>query len=401
MARFLSAFLLLILGNVAVAQSLEPVLVVKVKGEKARKSQKLPLSALHVETRILGFIAETKMTMTFENPHDRVLAGDLYFPLPEGSTVSGYALDVKGVLIDGVVVEKHKGRQVYEKIVRMGIDPGLVEWVKGNSFKTRVFPIPAKGRRTIAVKYISDLAGGKDGAVYRLPLGFRRKVKDFKLRVEVVKPSGVPKVTQGAPVDFEFKKWRTNYVAEVASKDASLDKDLAVAVPIGTRQKVLVERAPDGNVYFCINDFAPEHRREMKEMVPPTPRRIAVFWDASGSRGKMNHQKELDFLRAYFGQKRLSKGAVEVELVLFRNAAGRPERFVIRNGGVDGLVARLKAVRYDGGTQLGSLSAPVSEPPDFYLLFTDGISNFGLEEPKGLRAPVYTVSAGPGANHPF
>ena len=83
--------------------------------------------------------------MTFANPTDRVMEGDLYFPLPQGSTVSGYALDIEGKMVDGVAVEKHKGRQVFEQIVRQGIDPGLIEWTKGNNFKTRVFPIPAKG----------------------------------------------------------------------------------------------------------------------------------------------------------------------------------------------------------------------------------------------------------------
>ena len=73
--------------------------------------------------------------------------------LPEGSTISGYALDIQGKMIDGVAVEKDKGRQVFEKIVRQGIDPGLIEWTKGNNFKTRVFPIPAKGFAFLFLAY--------------------------------------------------------------------------------------------------------------------------------------------------------------------------------------------------------------------------------------------------------
>jgi len=96
---------------------------------------------------------------TFANPYDRVLHGDLYFPLSEGATISGCALDIDGKLIDGVAVEKHKGREVFEQIVRQNIDPGLIEWTKGNNFKTRVFPIPAKGTRTIRVRYVTELVG--------------------------------------------------------------------------------------------------------------------------------------------------------------------------------------------------------------------------------------------------
>ncbi|MEJ2663488.1 MAG: VIT domain-containing protein, partial [Spirochaetia bacterium] len=110
------------------AQNVPPALFVK-DGEK---SVALQVTAVHVDTRIYGSLAQTAMTMTFYNPGNRAVAGDLYFPLPDGATVSGYALDIKGVMIDGVVVEKDRGRQVFEKIVRKGIDPGLVEWVKGN-----------------------------------------------------------------------------------------------------------------------------------------------------------------------------------------------------------------------------------------------------------------------------
>ncbi len=84
-------------------------------------------------------------------------AGDLYFPLPEGTAVSGYALDINGVMVDRAVVEKQKGHQFFKKILYRGIDPGLVEWVKGNNFKIRVFPIPARGTRTVMVRYPGEL----------------------------------------------------------------------------------------------------------------------------------------------------------------------------------------------------------------------------------------------------
>ena len=145
------------------AQEVPPALFIK-EGEQ---SQALTVTSVNVKTRIYGNLAETQMTLTFFNPSSRVLAGDLYFPLPEGATVSGYALDIQGSLVDGVVVEKDRARQVLEKIVRQGIDPGLVEWVKGNNFKTRVFPIPANGTRTVKVRYLADLVEQKQKRYYK------------------------------------------------------------------------------------------------------------------------------------------------------------------------------------------------------------------------------------------
>eukprot|EP00727_Mastigamoeba_balamuthi_P011667 m51a1_g7122 hypothetical protein (68) ;mRNA; f:137337-137728 len=47
------------------------------------------LSALSICVRVWGFEAESAWTMTFSNPHPRVLEGTLSFPLPAGATVTG------------------------------------------------------------------------------------------------------------------------------------------------------------------------------------------------------------------------------------------------------------------------------------------------------------------------
>ena len=54
------------------------------------RSTPLQISEVNTQVRIRGQIAETRMTLTFLNPQSRNLAGDLFFPLPEGATISGY-----------------------------------------------------------------------------------------------------------------------------------------------------------------------------------------------------------------------------------------------------------------------------------------------------------------------
>jgi hypothetical protein len=181
------------------AQQVPPVLIETMADDK-RKGQSLRLSKVDVDTRINGYLAETCVTMTFYNPSNRVLSGDLYFPLPEGATVSGYALDVDGKMVDGVVVEKQKAREVFEKEVRKGVDPGLVEWVTGNNFKTRVFPIPGRGHRTVRVNYVTELVSTGQGAGYYLPLSFDQEIGQFSLRVEAVKATRSPVIQAGHPL---------------------------------------------------------------------------------------------------------------------------------------------------------------------------------------------------------
>jgi len=83
---------------------------------------------MDVDVKILGETAETRTTLTFYNPNEDVLEGNLYFPLPEGSTISGYALDVGGVMVDGVVVEKHEARRVSR---RRNVKGSIRAWLNG------------------------------------------------------------------------------------------------------------------------------------------------------------------------------------------------------------------------------------------------------------------------------
>jgi Ca-activated chloride channel homolog len=106
--RYLLAFLVTFSSSLYAQQQLSPQLVAFMdSGVKP-----IQLSKLDVDVRIQGEIAETRTTMTFGNPSARVLEGEFTFPLPEEVTLSGYALDVNGVLVDGVVAEKDRARQV-------------------------------------------------------------------------------------------------------------------------------------------------------------------------------------------------------------------------------------------------------------------------------------------------
>jgi Ca-activated chloride channel family protein len=373
------------------AQEVPPALFVK-EGEV---SKALAVTSVEVKVRIFGSLAETQMTLTFFNPASRAVAGDLYFPLPEGATISGYALDIGGVLVDGVIVEKDRGRQVFEKIVRQGIDPGLVEWVKGNNFKTRVFPIPAQGTRTVMVRYLTDLLDRDEKNYYYLPLNFKGKVKSFSIRVQVVKSSVSPKVEQGGFANFNFSKWEDSFVAETTLKDADLSRDLVIAIPLVNQAPVLVERSADGHVYFAINDSViPTQIRGTTYL----PRKIVIYWDASSSCATADHERAFNLLKAFFS--RFQATTMPADLIIFRNSAEKAEQFIIKKGDTNELIGFLKKVSYDGGTQIGSLP-PAASGIDVALLFTDGLSNFGKEEPPKFKALLYVFAGQAQANHSF
>ncbi|MFT5916717.1 MAG: Ca-activated chloride channel family protein, partial [Bacteroidia bacterium] len=117
---YFTLFIALFFGqNFAFAQ-LPPALMHKQGGE----SVPLRVDSVAVKITTVGMISRTEMTLVFYNDLDRVLEGKLYFPLAEGQTISAFALDIGNEMREGVVVEKQKGRKVFEDIVRRGIDPG-------------------------------------------------------------------------------------------------------------------------------------------------------------------------------------------------------------------------------------------------------------------------------------
>lgn len=97
----------------------------------------------------------TKATFTFTNPNARAMSGEFEFPIPEGAFVCGYSLEVNGEMVPGVVCEKEKARVAFENETRKGVDPGIVEQVKGNVWKTRIFPLNPKTPRKAEVEYVA------------------------------------------------------------------------------------------------------------------------------------------------------------------------------------------------------------------------------------------------------
>ena len=226
------------------------VMLKAVEGGGADKYVPLRMDELMIDVKVVANLAVTTMTMNFHNDLDRVLEGRLNFPLGEGQTVSRFAMTVNGKLREGVVVEKAKGRQVFESIVRQGIDPGLLEWTKGNVFKARVYPIPAKGDKKIVIAYEQELKDAGKGFLYSLPLHFKAKVDRFHLRAEVFKQEVAPDLGSNELANLRFEKWNESFLAETKKENYLPNQSLAFLLPKqDDRQRIYLEEK-DGKTDF-------------------------------------------------------------------------------------------------------------------------------------------------------
>lgn len=113
-----------------------------------------------------GIVRRVRTCFTFTNPNARAMQGEFEFPIPDGATVCGYALEINGSMVPGVVCAKEAARVAFENEVRKGVDPGIVEQVKGNIWRTRIFPLNPNAPRKAEVEYVVPVADGNALTVY-------------------------------------------------------------------------------------------------------------------------------------------------------------------------------------------------------------------------------------------
>jgi von Willebrand factor type A domain/Vault protein inter-alpha-trypsin domain len=170
----------------------------------------LDLVSMHVTVTIEGPRARTLVDHVFCNPHDKQLEGTFEYPLPTGASPSYFGMFlgqtrdaipaqffgrggnqpaedalarmtptelVKNVdtndwgrLQEARIVSKEKALETYEEIVRGKVDPALLEYAGGNTFRGRVFPIAPKGYNRVLIAYEELLPITSDRMVYRFPL---------------------------------------------------------------------------------------------------------------------------------------------------------------------------------------------------------------------------------------
>ncbi len=396
------------------------------------------LSELSVEVEVMGNIATTKLDMIFVNDTNRILEGELEFPLGEGETVTGYALDINGKMRQGVVVEKDKGRQVFEAIVRQGVDPGLIEKTVGNNFKTRVYPLPAKGSRHVQITYQSRLltTGTTTGAGANAAYGSDRKyvysalpagkLDSFSFRITVLRPNSSQNATlqNGNGIQsFSFADSSSGYTGSFAQKDVTLTQPFEFVIPqqmlissdatspgasgaSGTNATsssataqipVYTQDIGKDTYFYCFLPVdATEHTKKL-------PEKLTVWWDISSSGAKRNIEAELNLLREYI--KKLNKPVVTI--YPFCNELHEAHLFTINSDlDITALEKYIRSLEYDGATNLGYDFTRFGG--DEVLIFTDAISNWTAPASTQTTAAtstathlaaVYTINSSTSADH--
>lgn len=307
-------------------------------------------------------LVETTLTLTFRNTQFRVLEGEFSMPLPAGATVSGYALDVNGKMRDGVIVEKERARNAYYEIKRQMIDPGFVEREAGNIYRTKIYPIPSNGTKTVRLSYCQILDSKGDQFQYRLP--FAENVEVAKLDFQIHQLEG-DSLKFPADDKLTFAKEKPGYWTSL-STNVRLGKELAFTIPHPS-----LPRAVSAGEYTYLR-VPIDDRSDQANLF--NIKTLDLGWDCSRSGHLRNHQAELDLL----AQLCATLKNVTINLTFLHLDAVDGGTFEIKNGDFSKLRTVLKDTFYDGATHLANFQ-PNS---GFALLFTDGIDQL-----DSLKAP--------------
>ena len=326
------------------------------------------------------------LEMTFYNPNDRAMEGAFEFPLSNGQEVSRFALDIDGKLREGVVVDKTLGQQAFEEITRRKIDPGLLEKTQGNNFRARVYPMPRRKTRKILIAFEQELSQKNGQDFYFLPIANAVKLKKFKIHTEVV--SRFVKADIQNSLQLDFTQSRNSYISEVEQTNYTLDKNIALLFPKIDKPQLIT--ATNGNESYLYGNMTLE-KQSLREK--EAPKSIGILWDNSLSNEKRDFAKEYALLDTYFKEIKNTK----VTLTTFHIRAAKPVIFDVKDGNWQELREYLEKQVYDGATDGNAMVFP--KGADQYLLFSDGIFNFGAKEfdlpslVKSLQAPVSVISS--------
>ena len=341
-------------------------------------SKRLRIEQADVAVRFLGDIAETVLDLSFRNDGERAVEGEFVLPLPEGATVSAYALDVNGKMRDGVAVEKQRARTAYESVKRRMIDPGIVEREAGNIYRTQVYPVPAKGTKRLRISYTETLRPSAQGLTYALPLDFPEPLGSFSCQLRGA-AAGALRVTAAGGLTFT-PGGAGELRADGKEVRPSGILQLVVTPPAGPQMIFENEAHPAFFLSDRVPDIAPRAR--------PTPAKVQLVWDASRSGHDRNHTAELSLLEAWLAK----LGTTRVSLRLLRDRVEDGGEFEIRGGRWSKLKQALQQVDYDGGSDLSRLQVTAGQA-DLVVLVSDGVATLGACLPA-VAAPLVFIRSG-------
>ena len=334
----------------------------------------LTLNALMVDGRRAGEHVAMRVEHVFFNPTDARMEGTFRFPLPDGAILTGLAMDINGQLMEGEIVERNKAKKIYQSIVDNMLDPAILEWEQGNTFKLRVFPIEPQSDKRVVLRYLAPIehsatqtrftysttAPAMQSAIGRFQLSFNGRVVVDK---RAYQPTGDVVI----PMDGE--PGTTTILRETRS-----DGSVYTAIQV----------VPD---WSLIRDRLQHQRRRLRR----DRRRMIVLLDTSRS-ALESYPLALEALHSQLGALRRS----DEFLVIASDVTARTHVDAFQRAVDDNMADAMvfaRSIAPDGASDLSAgfertarhIRAQASGRQPEVIYIGDGTATWGVTEPSALR----------------
>ena len=129
-------------------------------GKSAPDPAILSLDQMAIDIRIDNGDARVSIRQIFASHLGGVLEGEYLFSMPSRATVSDFAVWDGVTRIPGVILERRRAEEIYERLMQQQIDPGLLqqgergtegaaEATRTSAFSARIVPIPGYGTKRL------------------------------------------------------------------------------------------------------------------------------------------------------------------------------------------------------------------------------------------------------------
>ncbi len=181
----------------------------------------ITIPELKVHATVRERVARTEIEQVFENTTNRTLEGIYTFPLPPDASIVRFGMEIKGEMMEGEIVERGRANQIFNSVVADYMrpkDPAMLEWVGGNTFRIRIFPIFPKARQRVVLWYTQAVSGAGADRRYTYPLPRTGKIgiDNFAFSADINTPGQLQQVrtplyassvdTSGQRASVQFNK---------------------------------------------------------------------------------------------------------------------------------------------------------------------------------------------------
>jgi Ca-activated chloride channel family protein len=368
-----------------------------------RPGQRIPplsVKSHRVTVNINDQVARTSVDQVFVNHFGSDIEGTYIFPIPEGASVSDFALFVGDKRVEGEILDSREARRVYEDIVRRLRDPGLLEYLGRNLFRARVFPIPANGEKRVQISYTEVLRAESGLVKYLYPLNTEKFSRDplRDVSVSVWIESRVPILNVYSPSHKVSVRKEGPGRASVGYEDRLVrpDKDLLLYYSLSQDDiglSFLSGEGEDGGTFMLL--ASPRFAAPGEKVVDKD---VVLVLDSSGSMSgaKIRQAKEATrFILDHLGR------SDRFTLIDFDDAVTAFSEGLVpaTAASVERALAFVDGIEDAGSTNINdALVAALSrmragERPGYVLFLTDGRPTAGTTETADILRNVQSANA--------